>query len=80
MKNQFQFFSQRTYLDFADVLTYKKYVFRYNHADGRVFSLQMGKNRLFQESFQKNPLELTPILYMESNRHYVEKLCAKGEK
>jgi hypothetical protein len=42
--------------------------------------VQMGKNRLFQESFQKNPLEVTPILYMESNRHCVEKLCAKEEK
>jgi hypothetical protein len=32
-----------------------------------------GKNRLFQKSFQKNPPEFTPILYMESNRHCVEK-------
>jgi hypothetical protein len=38
----------------------------------------MGKNRLFQESFQKNPPEVTPILYMESNRHYVEKLLKEG--
>jgi deoxyadenosine/deoxycytidine kinase len=44
------------------------------------YCVQMGKNRLFQESFQKNPPEVTPILYMESNRHCVEKLCAKEEK
>jgi hypothetical protein len=47
---------------------------------GKYFPCKWGKNRLFQESFQKNPQEVTPILYMESNRHYVEKLCAKGEK
>jgi hypothetical protein len=45
-----------------------------------IFFLQMGKNRLFQESFQKNPPEVTPIIYMKSNRQYVEKLCAKGDK
>jgi hypothetical protein len=47
---------------------------------GTFFPCKCGKHRLFQESFQKNPPEVTPILYMESNHHYVEKLCAKGEK
>jgi hypothetical protein len=41
---------------------------------------QMGQSQLFQESFQKNSSEVTPILYIESNRHYVSELCAKGEK
>jgi hypothetical protein len=45
----------------------------------RIF-LANGENINFFKSFQKNPPEVTPILYMESNRHYVEKLCAKGEK
>jgi hypothetical protein len=40
---------------------------------GKYFPCKWGKSRLFQESFQKIPPE-------ESNRHYVEKLCAKGEK
>jgi hypothetical protein len=51
-----------------------------SHGYGKEFSLHMGKNRLFQESFQKNPPEVTPILYMELNRFCVEKLCAKEEK
>jgi hypothetical protein len=33
--------------------------------------------RKIQESFQKNPPKVTPILYMELNRQYEEKLCAK---
>jgi hypothetical protein len=49
-------------------------------AEKNNYCVQMGKNRLFQESFQNNPPEVTLILYMEYNRHYVEKLCAKGEK
>jgi hypothetical protein len=57
-----------------------KYVFRNNHGYGKVFSLQMRKKSTFQERFQKNPPEVTPILCMESNLHYVKKLCAKGEK
>jgi hypothetical protein len=44
------------------------------------FPSKCGKHRLFQETFQKNSPDVTQILYMESNRHYVEKLCAKGEK
>jgi hypothetical protein len=55
-------------------------IFQENHGAGKVFALQMGNNRLFQESFQKNPPEVTPSLYMESNRHCVEKLCAKEQK
>jgi hypothetical protein len=47
---------------------------------GKYFPCKWGKNRLFQESFQKNPLEVTPISYMESNRHYVNNICAKGEE
>jgi hypothetical protein len=47
---------------------------------GTYFPCKWGKHRLFQESFQKNPPEVKPILYIEPNRHYVEKLCAKGEK
>jgi hypothetical protein len=49
---------------------------------GKYFPCKWGKtkNRLFQEIFQKNTPVVTPILYMESNRHYVEKLCAKVEK
>jgi hypothetical protein len=47
---------------------------------GKYFPCTWGKNRLFQENFQKNPPEVTPISYMESNRHCVEKLCAKEEK
>jgi predicted metallopeptidase len=46
---------------------------------GKYFPCKWGKHQLFQESFQKNPPVVTPILYIESNRHYVEKLCAKGE-
>jgi hypothetical protein len=45
-----------------------------------MFLANGGKNQLFQESFQKNPPEFTPILNLESNRHCVEKLCAKDEK
>jgi hypothetical protein len=47
---------------------------------GNFFPCKWGKYRLFQESFQKNSPDVTQILHMESNRHYVEKLCAKGEK
>jgi hypothetical protein len=42
---------------------------------GKNFSCKWGKNRLFQESFQKNLPDITAILYMESNSHYVKKLC-----
>jgi hypothetical protein len=38
--------------------------FHDNHGYGKVLSLKMGKNRLFQEGFQKNPPEVTQISYM----------------
>jgi hypothetical protein len=47
---------------------------------GKYFPCKWGKNWLFQESFEKNPPEVTPILYIESNRNYVEKLCEKKRK
>jgi hypothetical protein len=37
---------------------------------GKYFG-EWGKNRLFQESFQKNPPEVTPILFLELNRQHV---------
>jgi hypothetical protein len=36
---------------------------------GKYFPCKWGKNRLFQESFQQNPPEVTPILFLELNRN-----------
>jgi hypothetical protein len=47
---------------------------------GTYFPCKWGKKSSFSRELPENPPEVTPILYIELNRNYVEKLCAKGEK
>jgi hypothetical protein len=85
-QNLNKFFEKKIGVDFSycvEILRKKDINYRKkqdNHGYGKVLSLEVGRNQLFQENFQKNPLEVTPILYMESNRHCLENLYAKGDK
>jgi hypothetical protein len=48
---------------------------------GKYSPCKWGKNRLSQESFQKNSPDVTTILFLELNRQHINvKLCSKFQK